>query len=159
LSLLVYELGKVAGADLSQVRDSEDEADRVQDVGLAGSIESCDGVEVRVESVEERVLARSKVREELYLSKRRTRRCDGFLPFNHRALRIGLEAVDDDLFDVHVCVCDRSVCALVFDYSNDPTTLMVKLTVKGTKNEGKCRYPNATSDTVALAAPVQPLTL
>ena len=50
LTLFVDEFGEVAGADLAEVRDSEDEADGVEDVGFAGSVEACDRVEVWVES-------------------------------------------------------------------------------------------------------------
>jgi hypothetical protein len=50
LALFVDEFGEVAGADLAEVRDSEDEADGVEDVGFAGSVEACDRVEVWVES-------------------------------------------------------------------------------------------------------------
>ena len=38
LSLLVYQFLKIAGSDLLQVRDAEDEADRVQDVRFARPI-------------------------------------------------------------------------------------------------------------------------
>lgn len=40
----------MGGADLLQVGDAEDEADGVEDVGLAGAVEAGDGVEVGVEA-------------------------------------------------------------------------------------------------------------
>ena len=49
LALLVHELGEVAGADLGQVGDSQDEADGVEDVGFSRPVEARDGVEVGVE--------------------------------------------------------------------------------------------------------------
>lgn len=54
LALFVDEFGEVAGADLWEVLDAQDEADGVEDVGFAGAVEAGDGVEVRVESERER---------------------------------------------------------------------------------------------------------
>jgi hypothetical protein len=51
LALFVNELGEVAGADLREVLNAQDEADGVEDVGFAGAVEARYGVEVRVEAV------------------------------------------------------------------------------------------------------------
>ena len=59
------------GSDARQVGDAQNEADRVEDVGFATSVEAGDGVELRVETG------------------------------NNCPLRVRLEAVDDDLFDIH----------------------------------------------------------
>lgn len=48
LSLLVNELLQIGSTDLLQIGDAQDEANGVEDVGLAGAIEPSDGVEVRV---------------------------------------------------------------------------------------------------------------
>lgn len=58
-------------AYMGQVCDSEQEADCVQDVGLAGAVEPSDGVERRIEAVDLRPLA------------------------------VRLEAVDDHALDIH----------------------------------------------------------
>lgn len=50
LSLLVDELLKIGSPNLLQIGDAQDEADGVEDVGLAGAIKPCYGVEVRVKS-------------------------------------------------------------------------------------------------------------
>lgn len=50
LALFVHEFGEVASANLGEVLDSQDEADGVEDIGFAGAVEACDGVEVRVKS-------------------------------------------------------------------------------------------------------------
>ena len=50
LALFVDELGQVPRADLGQVRDSQNEADGVEDVGFAGAVQARDCVEVWVES-------------------------------------------------------------------------------------------------------------
>lgn len=51
LALFVDELGEVAGANLGQILNAEDEANGIEDVGFAGAVKACDGVEVRVESL------------------------------------------------------------------------------------------------------------
>ena len=63
------------GTDLLEVGDAEDEAYCVEDIGLATAVEAGDGVEVLVEARD------------------------------HRALGVGLEALDDDAVDVHGCGC------------------------------------------------------
>ena len=59
------------GPDVSEIRYSQNEANRVEDIRLATAIESGDGVELRVEAG------------------------------NDSPLSIGLETIDDDLFDEH----------------------------------------------------------
>jgi hypothetical protein len=71
LALLVDEVLEVAGADLREVRDAEDEADGVEDVALAAPVEAGDGVELRVP------------------------------PLDDRALGVALEPLDDHLLDEH----------------------------------------------------------
>ena len=71
LALLVYEFLEVGSPDLLQVGDSEDEADGVQDVRLAGTVQAGDGVEERVEAR------------------------------NHGAGRVGFEPFQTNLLDVH----------------------------------------------------------
>jgi len=71
LALLVYEFLEVGSPDLLQVGDAEDEADGIEDVGLAGTVQAGDGVE-------ERVKAR-----------------------NHGAGRVGLEPFQANLLDIH----------------------------------------------------------
>lgn len=71
LALLVYEFLEVGSPDLLQVGDAEDEADGIEDVGLAGTVQAGDGVE-------ERVKAR-----------------------NHGAGRVGFEPFQTNLLDVH----------------------------------------------------------
>ena len=73
LALLVDELLEVADPDLGKVGDAEDEADGVEDVGLAAAVQARDGIKAGV-----------KARD-------------------HRAGGVGLEAVDDHLLDVHGC--------------------------------------------------------
>lgn len=73
LALLVDKLLQIANANLREVGDAEDEADGVEDVGLAAAIQTSDGVKAGV-----------KTRD-------------------HGAGSIGLEAVDYDLFNVHGC--------------------------------------------------------
>jgi len=71
LALLVDEFLEVGSPDLLQVGDSEDEADGVQDVRLAGTVQAGDGVEERVEAR------------------------------NHGAGRVGFEPFQTNLLDVH----------------------------------------------------------
>ena len=52
LALLVDELREIAGTDLGQIGNAKDEADGVENVGLARSVQTSNGVEVRVESNE-----------------------------------------------------------------------------------------------------------
>jgi hypothetical protein len=73
LALLVDEVLQVGGAHLAQVRDAEHEADGVEDVRLAAAVQARDRVKGLVPSRDD---------------------C---------ALRVALEAVDDDLLDVHSC--------------------------------------------------------
>mmetsp|Transcript_65002 Transcript_65002/g.164753 ORF Transcript_65002/g.164753 Transcript_65002/m.164753 type:complete len:740 (+) Transcript_65002:1548-3767(+) len=49
LTLLVDQLRQVANSDLGQVRDTQDEANRVQDVGLAAAVQTGDRIELLVE--------------------------------------------------------------------------------------------------------------
>lgn len=98
LTLLVDQFGEVAGADLGEILDSENEADGIEDVGFSGAVEAGDGVEVRVEPD---WLGWSKC---LLLAGRW--RCSSTamernLPGNHRAVSVGFEPVDDNLLDVH----------------------------------------------------------
>jgi hypothetical protein len=72
LALLVNKLLQIASSDLLKVRDAEDKAYGVEDVGLPGSIQASDGIEERVEG-----------------------RDDG-------TRSIGFEAFQRDLLDVHV---------------------------------------------------------
>jgi len=62
-----------ASADLLELRNAEDKADRVKDVGLATAVQARDGIELLV-----------KAR-------------------HHRALGIRLEAIDNDLLNMHGC--------------------------------------------------------
>lgn len=62
-----------ASADLLELRDAEDEADRVQDVGLSTTVEARDSIELLVEAL------------------------------HHCALGIRLETINDDLLNVHGC--------------------------------------------------------
>ena len=71
MALLVDEFLEVGSPDLLQVGDSEDEADGVQDVRLAGTVQAGDGVEERVEAR------------------------------NHGAGRVGFEPFQTNLLDVH----------------------------------------------------------
>lgn len=71
LALLVYEFLEVGSPDLLQVGDAEDEADGIEDVGLAGTVQAGDGVEERVEAR------------------------------NHGAGRVGFEPFQTNLLDVH----------------------------------------------------------
>ncbi len=71
LPVLVHELLEVVRPHVAQVGDAEQEADRVQDVGLARPVEAGDGVEAGVEAAD----------------------------LGPRAVR--LEAVDDHLLDEH----------------------------------------------------------
>lgn len=50
LALFINQFGEVAGANLWEVLNAKDEADRVKDVGFARAIKAGDGIEVRVES-------------------------------------------------------------------------------------------------------------
>ncbi len=54
LALLVHQLLEIGDAHLLQVGDAHDEANAVQDVGLARAIVTCDGVEARVEAAHRR---------------------------------------------------------------------------------------------------------
>ncbi len=54
LALLVHQLLEIGDAHLLQVGDAHDEANAVQDVGLAGAIVARDGVEARVEATHRR---------------------------------------------------------------------------------------------------------
>jgi hypothetical protein len=72
-ALLVHQFLQVLCAHSRQVLDAHDEAQRVQNVGLAATIEPGDSIESRVKVTE------------------------------RYSLRIALEAVDDDLLDVHSC--------------------------------------------------------
>ena len=101
LTLLVDQFGEVAGADLGEVLDSENEADGIEDVGFSGAVEAGDGVEVRVEPD---WLGWSKCL--LLAAGQITFRCSSTvmernLPGNHRAVSVGFEPVDDNLLDVH----------------------------------------------------------
>lgn len=71
LPLLVHELLQVAGADLLQVGDAQHEADGIQDVGFAGSIQTRYGIE------------------------------EGVKARHHRPRRVRLEALKRDLLNVH----------------------------------------------------------
>ena len=50
LALFVDQCGEVAGSDLGEVLDAQDEADGVENVGFARTVEAGNGVEVRVEA-------------------------------------------------------------------------------------------------------------
>ena len=50
LSLFVDQLGQVPGTNLGEIGNSEDEADGVENVGFARTIEAGDGIEVGIES-------------------------------------------------------------------------------------------------------------
>ena len=52
LSLFVDQLGQIPGTNLGEIGNSEDEADGVENVGFAGTIETGDGIEVGIESGE-----------------------------------------------------------------------------------------------------------
>lgn len=72
LTLLVNQLLERGGAHLAQIGDAEHEADGVEDVGLAGAVETGNGVEQRVE------------------------------PRHHRPSRVRLKALQAYLLDVHL---------------------------------------------------------
>lgn len=55
LSLFVDQLGQIPGTNLGEVGNSEDEADGVENVGFARTIETGDGIEVGIESGKEDV--------------------------------------------------------------------------------------------------------
>lgn len=74
LALFVDELLEITRADLRKVRDAQHETDGVQDIRLSRSIQTSYRVEIRVEAG------------------------------HYDALGVGLEAVDGDLFDVHLCL-------------------------------------------------------
>ena len=71
LALLVHELLKIRSPNLLQIRDPEHEANRVEDVGLAGPVEPRNRVEKRVE------------------------------PWDHGSRRVGFEPFQAYLLDVH----------------------------------------------------------
>ena len=50
LSLLVHELLKIRSPNLLQVRDSQNEANRIEDVRFAGTVQPRDGIEERIEA-------------------------------------------------------------------------------------------------------------
>ena len=58
LSLFVNEFCQVACADLREVGNAEDEADRVKDIRLSRTVETGDGIEVWIESGAFRVTSR-----------------------------------------------------------------------------------------------------
>jgi hypothetical protein len=81
LALLVDELLERGSAYLTEICDAEHEADGVEDVGLAGTVEPGDGVEQRVE------------------------------PRHHSPSRVRLEPLESYLLDVHLAGRRRGVAS------------------------------------------------
>ena len=50
LPLFVHQFGEVTSPNLTQVGNSEDEANRVQDIGFSGAIQSSDGIEMWIKA-------------------------------------------------------------------------------------------------------------
>ena len=103
LSLFVDQFGQVTRSDLTEVGDSEDEADRIENVGLSGPVQAGDGVEVGIKAAEGKVRKSNDGKQHEMESSQVVEGTfyDTNSPINDRALRIRLEAVDNDFFNVH----------------------------------------------------------
>jgi hypothetical protein len=110
--LFVNELCQVACADLREVGNSEDEADRVKDIRLSRTIETGDGIKVWIESGVFRVTSSGGGEDE---TQRTTIDANAIFriknsPSNNSTMSVGLETVDDDFFYMHDdggCLQDR----------------------------------------------------
>lgn len=61
LTLFVNQFRKVSGANLTQVGDAKNEANRVEDVGFSRTIQSSDGIEMRIESRNDKHMSQTRM--------------------------------------------------------------------------------------------------
>lgn len=100
LSLLVDKFRKISSAHLTQVCNTKNETNGVKNIRLSRSIESSNGIEMRIESAMSSFCVRCNV-SPIQKERKRVSEATDDLPSNNSTLSIRLEAINDDLLNVH----------------------------------------------------------